>query len=85
MAAATLTGATADAMRAAAANENGSMTGFMGMGMAMNAAGGMGTQNLYAMGAQQNAQNVPPQGSWTCAYGTQNTGNFCTNCGKPKP
>ena len=84
MAAATLTGATADAMRAAAANENGSMTGFMGMGMAMNAAGGMGTQNLYAMGAQQNAQNVPPQGGWTCGCGTQNTGNFCTNCGKPK-
>ena len=38
MAAATLTGATADAMRTAAANENGAMTGFMGMGMAMNAA-----------------------------------------------
>ena len=87
MAAATLTGATADAMRAAAANENGAMTGFMGMGMAMNAAGGMGTQNLYAMGAQQNAQNAqnaPVQGAWVCECGTQNTGNFCANCGKPK-
>ena len=88
MAAATLTGATADAMRAAASNENGAMAGFMGMGMAMNAAGGMGAQNLYAMGAQQNAQNAaapaPAAGAWTCECGTQNTGNFCTNCGKPK-
>ena len=90
MAAATLTGATADAMRAAAANENGAMAGFMGMGMAMNAAGGMGTQNLYAMGAQQNAQAAnnaqagAVAGGWTCDCGTQNTGNFCTNCGKPK-
>ena len=87
MAAATLTGATADAMRAAAANENGAMAGFMGMGMAMNAAGGMGAQNLYAMGAQQNAQaaqNGAAAGGWVCTCGTQNTGNFCQNCGKPK-
>ena len=91
MAAATLTGATADAMRAAAANNNGSMAGFMGMGMAMNAAGGIGTQNLYAMGQQQaqNNQNIPVQNNpaqagWCCECGTQNTGNFCSNCGKPK-
>lgn len=85
MAAATLTGATADAMRTAAANENGAMTGFMGMGMAMNAAGGMGAQNLYAMGAQQNAQAAQEaaKGGWTCECGTLNTGKFCTNCGKP--
>ena len=85
MAAATLTGATADAMREAAANANGSMAGLMGMGMAMNAAGGMGTQNLYAMGAQQNAQNAgAAQSGWVCECGAQNTGNFCQNCGKPK-
>ena len=88
MAAATLTGAQADAMRAAAANENGAMTGFMGMGMAMNTAAGMGAQNLYAMGAQQQqtaqTQNPVPQGGWTCGCGAVNTGNFCQNCGKPK-
>ncbi len=91
MAAATLTGATADAMRTAAGNQNGAMAGFMGMGMAMNAAGAMGTQNLYAMGAQQNAQNAQNApaagavaGGWVCECGAQNTGNFCTNCGKQK-
>ena len=53
MAAATLVGAQADAMKAAASNEAGAMTGFMGMGMAMNAGGGMNAQNLFAMGQQQ--------------------------------
>lgn len=52
MAAATLTGAQADAMRTAAGNSAGAMTGFMGMGMAAQN-GGAGTQNLYQMGAQQ--------------------------------
>ena len=51
MAAATLVGAQADAMKTAAGNEAGAMTGFMGMGMAMNAAGGgMNAQNLFVYG-----------------------------------
>mgnify|MGYP002542334816 CR=1 FL=1 len=54
MGAAAMVGAQADAMRAAASNEAGAMTGFMGMGMAMNA-GGMNPENLYAMGQQQAA------------------------------
>ena len=53
MAAATMVGAQADAMKAAAANESGAMNGFIGMGMAMNAGGGMNAPNLFAMGAQQ--------------------------------
>ena len=40
MAAATLVGAQADAMKTAAGNEAGAMTGFMGMGLAIIAAGG---------------------------------------------
>lgn len=51
MAAATLAGAQADAMRTAAANSAGAMTGFMGMGMAQQA-GGAGLQGLYEMGRQ---------------------------------
>lgn len=49
MAAATLVGAQADAMKAAAENPGGAMTGFMGVGMAAGA-GGMNAQNLFAMG-----------------------------------
>ncbi len=88
MAAATLVGAQADAMKAAAANENGAMTGFMGMGMAMNAGGGMNAQNLYAMGQQpqQAAEQGSSQaGAWKCKCGATATGNFCTECGSPKP
>ncbi len=90
MAAATLVGAQADAMKAAASNEAGAMTGFMGMGMAMNAGGGMNTQNLYAMGQQQQQQQqqqqaAPPADSWQCACGSTVSGNFCPNCGGKKP
>lgn len=80
MAAAQLVGAQADAMRTAAANEGGAMTGFMGMGMAMNA-GGVNAQNLYAMGQQ----NAASQSGWRCTCGQMNTGNFCPNCGSAKP
>lgn len=57
MAAAALAGAQADAMRMAAGNKNGAMTGFMGMGMASQA-GGMNLQDLYAMGRQQPAPSM---------------------------
>ena len=59
MAAANLTAAQADAMRAAASNEStGPMMAFAGMNMA-NQVGGFNAGNLYAMGAeQQNAAAV---------------------------
>ena len=60
MAAATLTGAQADAMKAAASNSAGAMTGFMGMGMAANA-GGMNAQHLFEMGQKQQAQQSVQQ------------------------
>ena len=98
MAAATLVGAQADAMKAAAANENGAMTGFMGMGMAMNAGGGMNAQNLYAMGQQPQQQqpqqqqpqqqqpaSAQPQDGWKCSCGAVVSGNFCPQCGTKKP
>ena len=87
MAAATLVGAQADAMKAAASNENGAMTGFMGMGMAMNAGGGAGAaQDLFTMGrqdrqAQQQNAAAAPAGSWKCKCGATATGNFCPECG----
>ena len=54
MAAATIVSAQADAMREAAKNKNGAMNAFLGMGMAQNA-GGMNAQQLFEMGAQQQA------------------------------
>ena len=89
MAAANLVGAQADAMRTAAGNSAGAMTGFMGMGMAMNA-GGVNAQNLYAMGQQQAAPAAaapaaPAAETWTCACGSVNTGKFCPECGAIKP
>ncbi len=81
MAAATLVGAQADAMKAAASNSAGAMTGFMGMGMAMNQ-GGVNAQNLFAMGQQ--AQPAAPSGGWTCSCGSVNTGKFCSECGKKR-
>ena len=85
MAAATLTSAQADAMKAAAANKNGAMTGFMGMGMASQA-GGMNAQSLFQMGAAQQAARQASSGrdTWTCSCGAQNNGKFCAECGKPK-
>ena len=89
MAAATLVGAQAEAMKSAASNEAGAMTGFLGMGMAMNAGGGMNAQNLYAMAQQQQAPAAPAPapaaGGWTCSCGAVTTGKFCAECGAKKP
>lgn len=96
MAAASLTGAQADAMRAAAANQAaGPVMAFAGMNMA-GAAGGMNAQELFAMaqakGAAQQAEEAgarSPQkaeaDSWLCSCGAENTGKFCSECGTKRP
>ena len=96
-----MAGATADAMTSAASNENGAMTGFMGMGMAMNSMNGAGlmggVQDMFDKGQQQEAkqqeemqeaaqrQAKEANNEWTCACGHVNSGNFCTECGTKKP
>ena len=96
MAAATLTGAQADAMKAAASNSAGAMTGFMGFGMAQNA-GGINAQDLFAMGQKQQEARAAraarattgfeasSDDGWTCSCGAVNKGKFCSECGAKKP
>lgn len=72
----------ANAMEAAASNSSGAMQGFLGMGMAMQQ-GGMNAAQLFEMNGNQ-AQTVSAD-SWKCECGAENTGKFCTECGKPKP
>ena len=89
MAAATLVEAQSQAMKDAAKNSAGAMTGFMGYGMAQQA-GGINAQNLFAMGQQQKqaapaAPAAPKAGAWRCSCGAENTGKFCMECGKSKP
>lgn len=90
MAGATLVGAQADAMKAAASNPNGAMMGFMGLNMAQQA-GGMSAQNFYAMGQQQQqmqqtqATMAPQPGAGAGAPQVQAPGAgawTCPNCGK---
>lgn len=85
MAAATLAGAQAEAMKTAAGNKAGAMTGFMGMGMAANA-GGLNVGGLYEMGAK-NQKNEPENkgDSWKCSCGASADGKFCTECGAKRP
>ena len=89
-AAARMVGGQISAMNTAAGNTAGAMTGFMGMGMAMNASGN-NAANLYAMGAQQQPQQPaqpaqPAADSWVCPVcGKTVTGKFCPECGAKKP
>lgn len=81
-------GSVARGMESAGSNATGATTGFVGMGMGMNAGGGYLNQ-----ASQNNQQQMQQQASaqtnadhWDCPQcGTSNTGKFCSNCGTPKP
>lgn len=84
-------GAVARGMEAAGSNANGSMAGFMGMGVGMNAGGSFMAAASQANSAQREAQKAtapqqPAADGWTCSCGSENHGGkFCPNCGKPRP
>lgn len=90
---AALAQAQADAMRAAASNEGGAMTGFMGLNMAQQ--GGGIAQAMAGMAQQQQMNQHQSQivqqpqqvngDTWTCSCGNNASGKFCTECGAKKP
>ena len=86
MAAAYTVASQGEAMKSAASNPNGAMTGFMGMGMAQQA-GGVNAAALYQMGQQQPAAapTSAPTNSWKCSCGATANGKFCPECGSKKP
>ena len=45
------------------------------------------TQQVQSQNQQTKQVQTQPsnQSSWTCSCGTVSSGNFCSNCGKPKP
>lgn len=87
-------GAMARGLEAAGSNANGAMAGFMGMGVGMQAGGAMmgnaSQVNLAQMQMQQQAAANQTAGTqaangWVCECGANNTGKFCSECGKPQP
>ena len=89
----------ADAVKSAAANENGAMNGFMGIGM-MNMSTGNAVNNMVG-GAFTNTENsridlsnnptttdepLKNEMEWECPKcKNKNTGFFCDQCGTKKP
>ncbi|MGI6608268.1 MAG: SPFH domain-containing protein [Erysipelotrichaceae bacterium] len=70
-------GAMVEAMKDAAKNPGGAMTGIVGMGAIGGAAEGLA--GLFKGGKKETADG------WTCSCGKVNDGKFCSNCGKSKP
>lgn len=79
-------GAIARGIEQAGSNDAGSAQAFMGVGMGLSSAGGF-MESVSKSNQRQIKQNISQNAtnSWNCSCGSQNTGNFCTNCGSQKP
>lgn len=79
-------GSIAKGLESAGENPSGATTGFMGMGVGMNASGSYLNQASQSNQEQIKNQQAKAADTWTCAQcGTENTGKFCSNCGTEKP
>lgn len=89
VAAGRLTEAQAQALEKAASNSAGAMNGFIGMGFAQQA-GGMNAASLFQNSEVQEDNpffTKPKQATkstWRCECGNENSGKFCSECGKPR-
>lgn len=83
-----------EGIRDAGSNEGGAMNAFMGVGMGLNTMNATlsglnglqtpGDAQGTVMGGVASATQNPKDG-WKCECGQENTGKFCSNCGKPAP
>ena len=83
-----------EGIRDAGSNEGGAMNAFMGVGMGLNTMNATlsglnglqtpGDAQGTVMGSVASATQTPKDG-WKCECGQENTGKFCSNCGKPAP
>lgn len=83
-------GAVARGMESAGSNSAGAAQAFMGMGIGMAGAG-----NFMASASETNRQQMRHNAqqtkaaaagdTWVCACGANNTGKFCSECGKARP
>ena len=83
-----------EGIRDAGSNEGGAMNAFMGVGMGLNTMNATlsGLNGLQTPGDAQGtvmggvaSATQTPKDCWKCECGQENTGKFCSNCGKPAP
>lgn len=80
----------AEGLKAAGSNKNGSMSGFMGMGLGMQTGGNFMTaasqSNMQQMKQSEPVKMEPvTKNTWKCSCGAENVGKFCPECGAKKP
>ncbi len=73
------------AMRDAANNSGGAMTGFMGVGMAAGAMGVRGQETLLHTAAELEGKRAEAAAVKCTACGAALSGKFCPECGAPAP
>ena len=73
------------AMRDAANNAGGAMTGFMGVGMAAGAMGVRGQETLLSTAAELESKRSETAAVKCTACGAAVSGKFCPECGAPAP